>query len=405
MLPSSYIYYKNQKLLHPEFQSEFETKAVYVLNKLGCTTDFHILLLKKENAEMAKVEISTLKNKRVIKISVLNTYPINDMPTCPEPAFAFSATPPADALQDAILQKMPAATFHTSQVPFNGNTTKGIIMVNHGMIGKYTIATSVGEFSLLDFLFKKETDLIRITIPLDDNTLTAPFCGNICWGDALPTKDAYDSERCGVKCIGITVRTVVDAYQNIFLFIRDSLGNGKVLCLHDAFDNADTPTVTPAKTKPKQKNKPALKEPLPENTFFIIDTNAFIYEPDLVTHLKDGIFVYLSYKVMEELDGLKCKDDTKNAASLALKCLNESYDRIKIAEPGIYLLPKDFNLSKADNRIISCALKLQKDSVPVTLVTNDNGMALKAKGLNVPVLCLNEFKKKTYTSNKKNNKL
>lgn len=389
--------YKKQKLLHPEFQSEFETKAVFVFKKLGCKQNFCLLLLKKENAELARVELAKVKEKTLLRISELSTHALNDLPELSEPVFVFSAVPVSDSLQDALTQKMPSATFHASQVPFNGNSTKGIIMVNHAMIGKHTIATSVGELSLLDFLFKKEDQLIPLTVPLDEATLASPFCGSLTWADALPSADAYDREVCGVKCTTLRMRTVIDAYQNIFLSIRDNFGNGKVVCLYDAFYEPEPQRKPAIKTNTVTKPKP---EPESAGTnsvsSFIIDTNAFIYEPDLVKHLKDGVLLYLSYKVVDELDGLKENKDTQKSAKLALKCLSSAGDCIQFAKPGTHLLPKDLNPNSPDNRIISCALKLLKENVAVALVTDDNGMTLKARGLKVPVLSLNQFKELSY---------
>jgi rRNA-processing protein FCF1 len=55
------------------------------------------------------------------------------------------------------------------------------------------------------------------------------------------------------------------------------------------------------------------------------------------------------------------------------------------------LLPNDFNKKSPDNFILSVALKYKHEN-PIML-TSDNGLQIKAKGLNITTISLKEFLK------------
>ena len=56
------------------------------------------------------------------------------------------------------------------------------------------------------------------------------------------------------------------------------------------------------------------------------------------------------------------------------------------------LLPDDFNKKSPDNNILTVALKF-KDENPI-LLTSDNGLQVKAKGLKIKTITLKEFLKR-----------
>ncbi|MDA9575731.1 PIN domain-containing protein [Flavobacteriaceae bacterium] len=53
------------------------------------------------------------------------------------------------------------------------------------------------------------------------------------------------------------------------------------------------------------------------------------------------------------------------------------------------LLPKDFNTRSADNKILTVALKYKSEN-PIIL-TSDNGLQIKSKGLKLTTISLKEF--------------
>jgi rRNA-processing protein FCF1 len=57
------------------------------------------------------------------------------------------------------------------------------------------------------------------------------------------------------------------------------------------------------------------------------------------------------------------------------------------------LLPDDFNKKSPDNFILSVALKYKNEN-PIML-TSDNGLQIKAKGLNITTITLKDFLKQT----------
>jgi predicted ribonuclease YlaK len=56
------------------------------------------------------------------------------------------------------------------------------------------------------------------------------------------------------------------------------------------------------------------------------------------------------------------------------------------------LLPNDFDKRSPDNSILTVALKFKKEN-PI-LLTSDNGLQIKAKGLNMKTISLKEFLKR-----------
>ena len=95
--------------------------------------------------------------------------------------------------------------------------------------------------------------------------------------------------------------------------------------------------------------------------------------------------------MIDELDKLKIKlDDTgKVNVQKALRFINQAMDQreIKMELADMNLLPDDFNKKSPDNMILTVALKY-KDENPI-LLTSDNGLQVKAKGLGLSTVTLN----------------
>ena len=66
--------------------------------------------------------------------------------------------------------------------------------------------------------------------------------------------------------------------------------------------------------------------------------------------------------------------------------------KIKMDTAELSLLPIDFNKKSPDNLILSVALKYKSEN-PI-LLTSDNGLQIKAKGLGVTTITLKDFLKR-----------
>ena len=143
---------------------------------------------------------------------------------------------------------------------------------------------------------------------------------------------------------------------------------------------------------PKQK---AVKSNTKKN-IYIIDTNVFVNYPDIISKIDSKCSVILSAKVIDELDKLKITldSDGKGNVEKALHSINKSLDspNVSMELSDLSLLPIDFNKKSPDNNILSVALKF-KDENPI-LLTSDNGLQVKAKGLNIATISLKEFLKR-----------
>ena len=142
---------------------------------------------------------------------------------------------------------------------------------------------------------------------------------------------------------------------------------------------------------PKQK---AVRSITKQN-IYIIDTNVFVNCPDIISKIDEKYKVVLSAKVIDELDKLKIKLDAtgKQNVEKALRNINRAMDKRKIEMvlSDVNLLPDDFNKKSPDNNILTVALKFQNEN-PI-LLTSDNGLQVKAKGLKIATISLKEFLK------------
>lgn len=143
---------------------------------------------------------------------------------------------------------------------------------------------------------------------------------------------------------------------------------------------------------PKQK---AVKSSTRRN-IYIIDTNVFVNCPDIISKIEDKYLVVLSAKVIDELDKLKIKlsSDEKRNVEAALRYINKAMDKsnVRMELSDLSLLPNDFDKRSPDNNILTVALKFKGEN-PI-LLASDNGLQVKAKGLNMKTISLREFLKR-----------
>ena len=130
-----------------------------------------------------------------------------------------------------------------------------------------------------------------------------------------------------------------------------------------------------------------------KENLYIIDTNVFMDYPEIISKISKEYTVILSAKVIDELDNLKSKLDNEGKRNVqkALKSINRHLDtrdlRMEISDTS--LLPVDFNKRSPDNQILTVALKFKSEN-PIIL-TSDNGLQIKAKGLKLTTITLQEF--------------
>lgn len=133
-----------------------------------------------------------------------------------------------------------------------------------------------------------------------------------------------------------------------------------------------------------------------KENIYIIDTNVFVDQPDIISKIEKQYQVVLSAKVIDELDKLKITlpvEQQKQNVQKAIKQINDSFDKrnIKMVTADLTLLPSDFDKRSPDNFILAVALKY-KDQNPIML-TSDNGLQLKSKGFGITTIKLRDFLK------------
>ena len=130
-----------------------------------------------------------------------------------------------------------------------------------------------------------------------------------------------------------------------------------------------------------------------KENLYIIDTNVFVDCPEIISKIDKQYQVILSAKVIDELDYLKISltEEQRKNVQKAIKHINESFDKrnIKMDTADLALLPNDFNKKSPDNFILSVALRYKSEN-PIML-TSDNGLQIKAKGLGITTITLKAF--------------
>lgn len=126
---------------------------------------------------------------------------------------------------------------------------------------------------------------------------------------------------------------------------------------------------------------------------YVIDTNVFINCPDILDRIPPKDRIVVPTKVVDELDKLKVtlSPADKPKAEHALRILNTSFDtnRIRMENADTQYLPVDLRRNNPDNLILSVAMKFKNHNV--TLLTSDNGLQLKARGLGLRAQSLRDY--------------
>lgn len=170
--------------------------------------------------------------------------------------------------------------------------------------------------------------------------------------------------------------------------------------IEETSNNDSIPPKTPglkviAKIDLSKFEKPKKEIVKGKENIYIIDTNVFVDQPDIISKIDHKYSVVLSAKVIDELDYLKISpslsDEQKKNVQKAIKHINESFDKrnIKMVTADLALLPNDFNKKSPDNFILSVALRYKSEN-PIML-TSDNGLQIKAKGFGITTITLKDF--------------
>ena len=165
-----------------------------------------------------------------------------------------------------------------------------------------------------------------------------------------------------------------------------------------ANNNESIPTKTPdfkvvGKIDISKFEKPKKELVQGKENIYIIDTNVFVDCPEIISKIDKQYQIILSAKVIDELDYLKISltEEQKKNVQKALRLINDSIDKrgIKMDTADLTLLPNDFNKRSPDNLILSVALKYKGEN-PIML-TSDNGLQIKAKGMGITTITLKDF--------------
>ncbi|MCX5783498.1 MAG: PhoH family protein [Elusimicrobia bacterium] len=130
---------------------------------------------------------------------------------------------------------------------------------------------------------------------------------------------------------------------------------------------------------------------------FIIDTNVFLHDVNALTAFADNT-VIIPISVIEELDSFKNTanelgknarvisrrlDELRKKGKLNLGVKLESGGIIRIDLDHAQVLPKEFKLGEADNRILNTAFWYQKKNEKTIVVSKDTNLRLKAEAVGI----------------------
>ncbi len=121
---------------------------------------------------------------------------------------------------------------------------------------------------------------------------------------------------------------------------------------------------------------------------FIIDTNVFIKDSDIISKVPQKNKIIIAAKVIDELDKFKTNPQLKDVAVKCIKTISKGKN-IHRAKANMKLLPVDFSKKSPDNIILATALMYKERSG--ILITDDTGLQEKAKTVEMVVMSYDEF--------------
>jgi len=132
---------------------------------------------------------------------------------------------------------------------------------------------------------------------------------------------------------------------------------------------------------------------------YVVDTNIFIDEPDILEQFNSEDFIKLPIKVIDELSYREEQEETEVSAKMAIESIEEfkNSEKISFEDSRLELLSddleKDSKNSINDNKVLSIAKFFSEKESDVVLLTNDKGLSLKAENETpkIKTLTLDEF--------------
>lgn len=121
---------------------------------------------------------------------------------------------------------------------------------------------------------------------------------------------------------------------------------------------------------------------------FIIDTNVFIKDSDIISKVPQKHKIIIAAKVIDELDKFKTNPQLKEIAVKCIKTISKGKN-IHRAKANMKFLPVDFSKKSPDNIILATALMYKERSG--ILITDDTGLQEKAKTVDMVVMSYDEF--------------
>ncbi|SVC62690.1 uncharacterized protein METZ01_LOCUS315544, partial [marine metagenome] len=135
---------------------------------------------------------------------------------------------------------------------------------------------------------------------------------------------------------------------------------------------------------------------------FVLDTNVLLFAPEALEAFPDAEVV-IPINVIEELDRFKAElSDRGGSARVVSQRLDELRElgslaqgvqldeggrvRVELQVPAQEDLPGQLDINRASNRVLAVAWELFQGDLPVTLVTQDTNLRVKANALEVPVM-------------------
>ena len=116
--------------------------------------------------------------------------------------------------------------------------------------------------------------------------------------------------------------------------------------------------------------------------------------PDIIYKIGKTYTIVIPSTVLEELDKLKLKKSIDQSRLLkAAKNINKAFSNrfSKMEEPDVSLLPDGFDLNNPDCKILSVALKYNRNGAHAILLTSDNMLQSRASALGLTTLSLSQF--------------
>jgi GTPase SAR1 family protein/rRNA-processing protein FCF1 len=262
------------------------------------------------------------------------------------------------------------------------------------------------------YLLKEKQDQIVINTVDSVQGITIDFCFYFAYSDSSPSFSfqlnrfnvATSRARfCTVILLDETYR-IVQPYKGLVAeFISKCDTNNSIssksiseeIVSNESYQQKSLGLKIVDKIDLSQFEKPKKEISKDKDNIYIIDTNVFVEQPDIISKIDKKYQVVLSAKVIDELDSLKIRlnEEEKKNVQRALKNINVSFDadNVKMVVSDLSLLPDDFNKKSPDNMILSVALRY-KDDNPIVL-TSDNGLQIKSKGLGLTTISLKDFLK------------